>query len=56
MLEVGSEGAEDFNVEGGEDDKYTETEHENLVNRLWGACAGICVGLLLFIGRFRLLF
>ena len=40
MLEVGSEGAEDFNVEGGEDKKYTETEYENLGDRLRGACAG----------------
>jgi len=41
---------------GGGGDAHTVTEHENLGSRLQGACAGICVGLLLFLGSFPLLF
>ena len=46
----------DFDVEGGEGKGYTKTEHENLSDELRGAYAGICVGLLLFVGPFPLLF
>ena len=49
-------GDEDVDIEGGEGDGYTETDHENLGDRLQGACAGICIGLLLFFGSFPLLF
>jgi len=54
-------GGEDYDVdvEGGEGEgggTFTETTHENLGERLQGACAGICIGLLLFFGSFPLLF
>mmetsp|Transcript_3844 Transcript_3844/g.8088 ORF Transcript_3844/g.8088 Transcript_3844/m.8088 type:complete len:420 (+) Transcript_3844:148-1407(+) len=51
------EDVEAVDIEGGEEGEgYTETEHEDLGDRLQGACAGICVGLLLFFGSFPLLF
>lgn len=43
--------------EAGERGEYTETtETEGLGDRLQSACAGICIGLLLFFGAFPLLF
>ncbi len=40
---------------GGEDGVYTETETEGFFGRLGDSFAGICIGLLLFIGAFPLL-
>mmetsp|Transcript_41270 Transcript_41270/g.74385 ORF Transcript_41270/g.74385 Transcript_41270/m.74385 type:complete len:468 (-) Transcript_41270:84-1487(-) len=56
MSDGGDEDVEAFDIEDGEGDGYTETDHENLGDRLQGACAGICIGLLLFFGSFPLLF
>mmetsp|Transcript_33662 Transcript_33662/g.62032 ORF Transcript_33662/g.62032 Transcript_33662/m.62032 type:complete len:434 (+) Transcript_33662:192-1493(+) len=60
MSDDGGEDAEAFDIdqgeEGGGDDVYTETTHEDLGDRLQGACCGICIGLLLFFGSFPLLF
>ncbi|KAL7495651.1 hypothetical protein ACHAWT_003971 [Skeletonema menzelii] len=36
--------------------RFTETEHENLGDRLQSSCAGICIGFLLFFGAFPLLY
>lgn len=46
-------GEEITDIEGGE---YTETEYENLGDRLQSSCAGICIGILLFLGAFPLLY
>lgn len=48
------------NEEGGGGDReggtYTETEYESFGDRLQGACAGICIGIILFFASFPLLF
>lgn len=59
MSDDGGEHEEEvFDIEqgGGDHGPYTETEHENIADRLQSSCAGICIGLLLFLGSFPLLF
>mmetsp|Transcript_18050 Transcript_18050/g.25603 ORF Transcript_18050/g.25603 Transcript_18050/m.25603 type:complete len:516 (+) Transcript_18050:128-1675(+) len=51
MSDAGEEITDD--IEGGE---FTETEYENLGDRLQSSCAGICIGILLFLGAFPLLY
>ena len=47
-------------IDGGEESRgiteYTETTTEGLGSRLQGACWGICLGIILFIGAFPFLF
>ena len=55
MSDDGGGGA--FDIEGGGDrGDFTEVTHENLGSRLKSSCAGVCIGLLLFLGSFPLLF
>lgn len=50
----GMPNGDEFGIDGG--GVYTETEDENVCDRLGSACAGICIGVILFIVSFPLLF
>mmetsp|Transcript_1346 Transcript_1346/g.2209 ORF Transcript_1346/g.2209 Transcript_1346/m.2209 type:complete len:523 (+) Transcript_1346:145-1713(+) len=58
MSDAGGEEITDIEQGGGGDEggEFTETEYENLGDRLQSSCCGICIGLLLFFGAFPLLY